>query len=74
MPAYLSDSPGIGRRFIQQYSHHLVNRLLSPTRNPTAHGRVFPDTGLIPPIRGNRFAYREPTLAMTALTLVPQPL
>lgn len=74
IPFCLCGPSGINRKLIQQYSLHRVNRLLSPTGNPTAHGRVFPDTGLILPIRGNRFAYHKIALAMTTLTLVPQPL
>lgn len=74
IPICLSNPPGINRQLIQQYSLHLVNRLLSPTRNPTAHGRVFPDTGLILPIPHNRFAYHKLALAVTALANVSQSL
>lgn len=70
----LCSPPGISRKLIQQYSLHLVNRLLSSTRNPTALGRVFPDTGLILPIPHNRFAYHKLALAVAAQTRMSQPL
>ena len=70
----LCGPPGINHKLIQQHSLHLVNRLLSPTGNPTAHGRVFPDTGLILPIPHNRFAHHKLALAVTALANVSQSL